>query len=279
MSTIDRWIESGTSRSIFAPLYSNRRVIFIEAVLLLLLVWGGAARAFDAVDVISSPVVVSLSLYQTLLSGDWIPHFVESMRRILYGFTVALFVGVGWGIVLGVSDFWKDTLRMYVVVGLAMPGLFITIFAAMAFGTGNLTPMVATAILTVPFLADMVQAGVDDIDVDLLNMSAAFDVSKWKVYREVVFMSILPEIFSAIRFAFSVAWKITVLAEVVIGNSGIGFLIRENLNDASMTGVIEYLILFVAVMLLVEYLVFRQAEKRVFSWREDVKTAMSAGAT
>jgi NitT/TauT family transport system permease protein len=97
------------------------------------------------------------------------------------------------------------------------------------------------------------------------------------VYRRVLFQSILPEVFSAIRFTFSVAWKVTILAEVVISNVGIGFLIRENLNRFSMVGVLQYVVLFVVVMMLIEYGIFRKTEEYLFDWRQDVKSSMGNG--
>lgn len=259
-------------------LVRDRTVVFVEAIVLFLLVWELAARLFDLTVILSSPVIVAVATYEVLISGDWITHFVASMRRILYGFAAAVLVGVFFGVLLGVSEFWRQALRPYVLVGMALPGLLIIIFTAMAFGTSNMTPTMATAIITAPFVADMIQGGVDDIDSNLLNMSGAFGVSRRRVYRRVLFPAILPEVFSAIRFSFSVAWKIIVLAEVVISDTGIGFLIQENMSRLSMTGVLKYLVMFVAVMLLIEYGLFSPIEKRLFDWREDVKQSVGVGA-
>lgn len=260
------------------PLTGNRKVVFVEAIVLFIVVWEFTARVFDLTVILSSPVLVALAVIEVLLSGDWVPHFVASMRRILLGFIASLVVGITFGVLLGVSDFWKEALRPYVLLGMAMPGLIIIIFAAMAFGTSDTTPTIAVAIISAPFIADMIQSGVENIDTDLLNMSGSFDVSRRRVYRRVLFPSILPEVFAALRFAFSVAWKVIVLAEVVVSNVGIGFLIVENMNRLSMTGVLKYLVLFVIVMLVIEYGVFAQAEKRLFDWREDVKASVEAGA-
>ena len=261
-----------------APLVENRKVVFAEAIVLFVLVWELTARVFDLTVILSSPFLVAVAVYEVLLAGDWVPHFVASMRRILLGFVASLVVGVVFGVLLGVSDFWKQALRPYVLVGMAMPGLIIIIFTAMAFGTRDITPTLAVALISAPFLADMIQSGVENIDTDLLNMSGSFEVSRYRVYRRVLFPSILPEIFAALRFAFSVAWKVIVLAEVVVSNVGIGFLIVENMNRLSMTGVLKYLVLFVLVMLFIEYGIFAQAEKRLFDWREDVKSSVEAGA-
>ena len=258
-------------------LVGNRRVIFVESILALLLVWELSARLFELTNLIASPILVGVAMYELLLSGSWVEHFVASMRRILLGFGAALVAGVVGGVFLGVSDFWGKVLRYYVLVGMAVPGLFVVIFTAMAFGISDTTPLVATAVITAPFVVDMIQSGVENVDSDLLNMSSAFGVSRNRIYRRVLFQSILPEVFSAIRFTFSVAWKVTILAEVVISNVGIGFLIRENLGLFSMVGVLQYVVLFVVVMMIIEYGVFRKTEEYLFDWREDVKSSMGTG--
>ena len=263
---------------VLSPLKEDRMVVFVEAIVLFVVVWELIARVFDLTVILSSPFLVAVAVYEVLLSGDWVRHFVASMRRILLGFVASVVAGIAFGVLLGVSDFWREALRPYVLLGMAMPGLIIIIFAAMAFGTADTTPMLAVAIISAPFLADMIQSGVENIDSELLNMSGSFGVSRRRVYRRVLFPSILPEVFAALRFAFSVAWKVIVLAEVVVSNVGIGFLIVENMNRLSMTGVLKYLVLFVVVMLVIEYGVFAQAEKWLFDWREDVKASVEAGA-
>lgn len=256
-------------------LTSNRRAVFAESVLTLLIVWEFAARAFGLTDLIASPVIVGVAVYDVLLTGEFVPHFVASMQRILLGFVAAVVVGVVGGVVLGVSGFWGKVLRYYVLVGMAVPGLFVVIFTAMAFGMSHMTPMIATAVITAPFVADIIQSGVEDIDSELLDMSSSFDISRLRVYRRVLVPGILPEIFASIRFSFSVAWKVAVLAEVVISNVGIGFLIRDNMNRLSMVGVLKYVTIFVIVMMIIEYGIFQQVERHLFHWREDVQSSVA----
>lgn len=258
-------------------LLGNRRIIFVESIVALLLVWELSARLLEITDLIASPLLVGMALVELLSGGEWVTHFVASMRRILLGFGAALLVGFFGGVFLGVSDFWGRVFRYYVLVGMAVPGLFVVIFTAMAFGISDTTPTLATALITAPFVADMIQSGVEDVDSDLLNMSSSFTVSRLRVYRRVLLPSILPEVFSAIRFTFSVAWKVTILAEVVISNVGIGFLIRDNMARFSMVGVLQYITIFVIVMMVIEYGVFRTTEDYLFDWREDVKSSMGGG--
>jgi ABC-type nitrate/sulfonate/bicarbonate transport system permease component len=83
-----------------------------------------------------------------------------------------------------------------------------------------------------------------------------------------VFASILPEWFGGVRYSFAISWKITTLAELVAAQEGIGYIIGIQMRTLSMVGILSWTILFTIVMLGVEYGVFQQIEKRVFSWRQ-----------
>jgi ABC-type nitrate/sulfonate/bicarbonate transport system permease component len=250
-------------------LLTNKSAIFVEAIVVLVVVWSLLAHGLGMEELISSPALVSVAIYELLLSGAWIEHFVASFRRIFLGFVFTMVVGVVVGIIMGVTEFWERVLEYYVLIGLALPSLFAAVFSAMWFGLTDITPMIAIGIVTVPFVSENIRGSVNDLEGDLIEMSSSFDVSRRRVLRRVLIQSIMPAIFGSARFAFSVAWKITTLTEVIISDVGVGSAIRIFMNQLSMTGVLKYVLLFTIIMLIVEYGIFRQIERRVFAWRQD----------
>ncbi|MGM0590786.1 MAG: ABC transporter permease [Halobacteriota archaeon] len=259
-----RWIDV-----VPEPLLKNRKLIFIESVLLLSILWTVLSVGLDLADVLSSPILVAGEMYTLLVSGQWQEHFVATMRRIMYGFLLTVLIGTALGLIMGLSDFWKHALQDYVTIGLALPSLFAAVFAAMWFGVSDVTPMVAGAAIAFPFLAQNVYQGVKNIDYQLLEMSSSFGVKQRRVVWRVIVQGVLPEWFAGLRYAFAVCWKITTLAELVAANSGIGFMIEFEMNKLSLTGVITWTLLFTFVILFVEYGILQQIEKRVFDWREE----------
>jgi len=259
-------------------LYRNNKVIFVESIVILVLVWSATAHAFDLTDTISSPGLVAASAYELLLSGDWIVHFSATIRRVAYGFVLTIVVGTVLGVSMGISDFWEAALQDYVTIGLALPSLFAAVFAAMWFGISDVTPMVAGAAIAFPFLTQNVYEGVKNIDYRLLEMSSAFGVSRRRVVWRVVFQSVLPQWFAGARYAFAICWKITTLAELVAASNGIGYMIEFELNKFSLTGVLTWTLLFTILMVFIEYGVFQQIEKRVFAWRESAQIGLMGAA-
>jgi ABC-type nitrate/sulfonate/bicarbonate transport system permease component len=254
--------------TITKPLVTNSKMVFIQSIGLIMLLWWITATLLGLEEIISSPVLVTQSMSELLQSGIWVEHLSDTFRRVMYGFVLTMFVGTLIGVAMGMSKFWEKVLQDYVTVGLALPSLFAAVFAAMWFGVSDITPMVAAAAISFPFVAQEVYEAVKDIDNSLLQMSSAFNISRNRSIRRIIVQSILPQWFGGARYGFASCWKITTLAELVAAQSGIGFMIQFEMKRLSITGVLTWTILFTIVMLGLEYGLLRQIEKRAFDWRE-----------
>jgi ABC-type nitrate/sulfonate/bicarbonate transport system permease component len=205
---------------------------------------------------------------------EWINHVYMTMRRILIAFAITMIIGTGLGLVMGVTDFWEDVLKNYVSIGITLPELLIAVFAAMWFGVSDITPIVTGSLIAFPFVTQIIYEGIKDIDENLVMMTRSFDVPRHQFLSRVVLRSIMPEWFSSARAGFAICWKLVTLAEFIAAENGLGFMIQYEMSRFSLEGVISWTLLFTIIILFVEYGIFRQLEKRVFAWREDVKGAV-----
>lgn len=252
---------------------TNRQLIVLQSVLAFLLLWTLVGRGFGLTDTISSPWLVALNTHELVTEGEWVVHVVDTFRRTMYGFIVTMVIGTILGIAMGWSSVLESAFKDYVTVGLALPSLFAAVFAAMWFGVSDTTPTVAAALISFPFVAQGVYEGVKNIDADLIAMSRSFGVSRTHVVRHVVVESIMSEWFAGVRYAFAICWKITTLAELVAAETGIGFQIARQMANLSITGVLTWTILFLGIIVIAEYGIFQQIEKRVFAWRQEASIA------
>jgi len=251
-------------------LVENRAVVFIESVIALVIAWALAYRFLPgAQNAFVSPTQTAVATYDLLMSGIWIQHWVASLTHVAYGFTIALFAGTAIGLLIGWWDFWEKAFQDYLTLGLTVPSLFVAIFTAMWFGIGPTTPAAAAAIVATPYLAMNVYGGVDNIDNDLINMANAFEISKLRVIRRIIVRSVLPDWFAGIRYALALSWKIASLAEYIAAQEGIGYMIRFEMRVLDLAGVLSWVIFFTIFLLVLEYGVLAQIEKRAFKWRQD----------
>lgn len=265
MSTVTRsW-----TNAIPDVLITNRFVVFVESVVAIVVLWAALANGFEMTDTISSPALVTMSIYELSTTGVLWTHISATIPRVIYGFILTLIVGTVLGVATGMSSFWEKAFQDYVTIGLALPSLFVVIFAAMWFGLSELTPTVAAAAISFPFLTQEVYEGVKDIDNDLLQMASAFDVSRKRSIWRIIVQSVLPQWFGGARYSFSLCWKITTLAELVAAQSGVGYMIGFAMDRLSITDVLAWTITFTALMLVLEYGILRRIEARMFEWRRE----------
>lgn len=262
------------SARLSTALREDRAVIFVESIVLLLLVWQAVGTAFDLTPIISSPAEVGTFTYRLLVSLEWIPHLADSLRRIFLAFGVGLVLGMVVALTLGFTNFWEAVLKDYVVLGLSLPTLIAVVFAAMYFGTGDMTPIAAGIAMTTPYNAQIIYEGLKDVDDDLLTMGRSFNLTRGEMTRSIVIPSLLPDVFSAARLSFAGSWKIVTLGEFIAAETGLGFMIQTQLNRVSMQGLLGWTLIFIAVILLIEYGVFRTLEAKLFTYREDVAETM-----
>lgn len=260
--------DRGGGPSVLWQIIRDRRVAFVASLVLMGIIWQILATAGGLEEVISTPAAIGALGYELVQNGELYSNVSVTLGRTLLGMVLTTILGTGMGILAGRTDFWRGVFQDYIVAGLAMPSLLAAIFAAIWFGgTSDLAPAAAASLLSFPFLAQNVWKGVENIDQDLLKMSKSFDVSATRTTRRVVIWSVLPQWFSGMRNAFSIAWKIVALTEFVGGAEGVGFKIGEALGLFSMTGVLTWTLAFSAVVIVVEYGAFRVVERRLFKWR------------
>lgn len=252
-------------------LLSDSRIIFIESVVIFLLFWQLATPALGGVEYFSTPILVAEGIYEILfVTGEAWPDVLATTRRIVLAFGFTMLLGTTLGVIMGITRFVKKLFTYYVTMMLSIPGLIAAVFSAMLLGTSDLTPMLATTLMTTPLISITVRDSVEDIDAELLEMSGAFNVPRHRTVWRVVIKAIAPALFGTSRYAFAVAWKITNLTEVIIADVGIGFRIRFFFNRLDTTGILKYVLLLSLLILIIEFAVIRQIEKHVFAHREQI---------
>lgn len=214
-----------------------------------------------------SPLDILRKMGEIATSGLLATHFGATLQKIAIGFAITYVLGVVIGILMARS-WWDGFFRGYVMSTLTMPGLVFALIAAMIFGFSATGPIVAIVVTSLPFVVVNVAEGAKAVPKDLLDMTRAFEVSGRVRIRHVVIPFLAPYLFTAVRYGFSVAWKIATLTEVFGSSSGIGFMLRREFQSFSMSGMLAWIFYFFAFALFLEIILQRSAN-RFFRWRQD----------
>ncbi|MHA6622161.1 ABC transporter permease [Pseudonocardia sp. DLS-67] len=231
-----------------------------------------------AVDVLPTPWQVLKFMWAEITADTLAPHtvyatFGTSLQRLGIGMLIALLIGTVIGIAMGLSKGVNAFFNDWVVAILAMPSLAWALFCSLAFGFGDVGPIVTVVLTGVPFVIINVREGVRNTPADLFDMSRAFGVPRERVIRHVLLPSLMPFLFAAARYSFALGWKGLVVAEVFGGQDGAGWTIKFWYDAHRAYGVIGYALLFVIFAIVFEKFLFDQLEKRLFRWRPPLEAA------
>ena len=202
-------------------------------------------------------------------SGRFLQSYGATLTRIGIGFAVSF----GFGALLGVftqnrwvEGFFKDA----VTISLVSPGLIWALTGLVIWGFKPAGWIFAIFMTTFALVTVNISEGIRALPKDLIDMSRAFGVTTWRRQREIVIPHLAPFLFTAIRFGFSVAWKVTVLTEVFSSNEGIGFEMRIAYTLFAMDEFLTWALSFFIFTLILEKLVLQRYENKFFRWRQEV---------
>lgn len=208
---------------------------------------------------------------ELVATGVVTEHLLATSKRILLGFAGSMVVGVTVGTLMGLDDYARKFFLPYVVVGMSVSAVAWAAVGTLVFGFSVLAPVAATVLTTFPFVTVHVWKAVEDVDDDLTRMSRSFDVSLPRMVRRQLLPDVTPGLFSASRFGLAISWKIVTLAEMFAASNGVGYRLFKAYQRFRFEEAWSWAAVFVIVILLIEYGVFRPLERRVFAYRSEAR--------
>jgi NitT/TauT family transport system permease protein len=214
-----------------------------------------------AVDELQGETISPYTVYEA---------FGLSLARLGLGLAIAGLLGIVLGVWMGIS--WKVSAYLHDIVmgAMAMPHLVFALLFAMWLGFGFWTPVVTVVLAATPFVVINVAEGVRDVPKDLVDMARAYNISRYKVLRHVVFPSLVPYLFAAARYAVSLGWKSLVVAELFGASDGAGWVLRYFYDANRITALIGYAFFFVCLSLILDLALFKWLRGRILRWQPSI---------
>lgn len=222
-------------------------------------------------NLIPGPVRIIQTFPDLVESGRLLSSFAATLTRIGIGFGLSFAIGIVLGIFTQskwLDGFFKDA----VTISLVSPGLIWALTGLVIWGFEPQGWIFAIVMTTFALVTVNVAEGIRALPKDLIDMSRAFGVTNSRRQREIVIPFLAPFIFTALRFGFSVGWKVTVLTEVFSSNEGIGFEMRVASQLFRMDELFTWALSFFVFALFLEKAVLQRYERKFFRWRAEVGT-------
>lgn len=220
---------------------------------------------------IPSPLLVFETIFELLGDGTLLEDTKVSVNRMLQGFSLAVFFGLLFGVVMGlftrVDRFFAGIFNAIRVI----PPLAWIPIIILWFGIGE-----ASKVIIIfkgaffPILLNTIQ-GIEGVPKGYLEVSKLMGVSKKKVLFNVIFPAALPSIFVGLRLGLGAAWMAVVAAELIASKSGLGYRITQGRElsepDVMVLGMVMIGLIGVAMDFILKFI-----QKRALSWQTGIKS-------
>ena len=225
-----------------------------------LAIWDLSVRASGS-DVFPKPVDVALGLIQLVRQGLLLKYVVASLYRVSWGFTLAVLVGVPFGLMLGWYRWAFQAFNPLIQILRPISPIAWIPIAILWFKVTDKAPIFLIFLASVFPITISATAAVQNMQPVYLRAARNFGLTQSQLFRRVIIPATLPQILTGIRIALGVAWLVVVAAEMIAVNSGLGYLIIDARNAGKRYDLVVAGMVMIGCIGLVLDLMVRRFEK------------------
>ena len=212
-------------------------------------------------DIFPTPAQVLSGIGELIQKGLLVKYIVASLFRVTWGFTLAVLIGVPFGLLVGwylrAFQAFNPMIQMLRPIS---PIAWIPV-AILWFGVSDAAPIFLIFLASVFPITVSAMAAVQNMQPVYLRAARNFGLSRLELFRRVVLPASLPQIITGLRIALGVAWLVVVAAEMIAVNSGLGYLIIDARNAGKRYDLVVAGMVLIGLIGLVLDLLVRQFEK------------------
>jgi ABC-type nitrate/sulfonate/bicarbonate transport system permease component len=224
-----------------------RRIASLVFVLLVLAAWQ-VSSAYQPPVVMPSPARVA-NRFVTLWTD---PVFLSFALVSVWHVVASIAIAFALGVAISALTFFFPLFDTAVYSRLAP---FLNSFSTIGwaflsliwFGLTESAVIFATVVSLLPVVVINTGAGLNELNADVLEMSASFTRSRWRRFWLVIRPMLFPYLFATLRLCFGIAWQAVLVVELLCGSSGIGYLI-SNARQGYATDIVFALALLVVIV-------------------------------
>ena len=249
----------------------DRILIRISAVLVAIVLWHLASTyKFNFIinfENIPTPETVWTQFVALLKTDIFYKHIYISIRRILIGFSLATFLGVIIGIIMGRFRLMSDILMPYIEILRPIPAVAWIPLAIL------MLPTEESSIIYITFLGAFFPIvlntihGVEQTPAMLVRAAESLGASNRAILWHVVLPGALPSIMAGLAIGMGVSWFSLLAGEIISGQYGIGYFTWNSYSLVEYPKIIIGM-LVIGVLGTLSTLLVKQASKPFLRWME-----------
>lgn len=166
----------------------------------------------------------------SILVNQWpaILHYsLTTWYRVLVGLAIGSVVGFLTGLLMTWNDWINSIFDPIVELIRPIPPIALTPFFILWFGLGDLGQLLLVALGCFMVIVVTTIVSVKNIEPVYIRAARSLGANDLDLYRTIIIPAILPSLVSGIRVASATGFGLTVAAEYLGAQGGLGFLIRN----------------------------------------------------
>lgn len=245
------------------------KVWALRAILLavLLVVWELASGRLISMYFLSRPSLIVVKLFHILIDGTLLHHMAITTGEALAGFVAGGSAGAVMGLVLGRSRLLAETLDPFIVAFYSLPKVALAPMFILWFGVGLEMRVLFTAVIVLFLVFLNTYTGVRNVSRELITVFRLMGANERHMMLMVILPSAFSWIFAGLRLSVPYALIGAIVAEILTGDAGLGYLVENSAAQFDTAGVFAALVGVMLLALALNYAV-RILEKWLVPWRE-----------
>ena len=214
---------------------------------------------------------------ELLQTPSTLRHALITVQETLFGFAIAIFIGVGLGTLLGKIGWLERAMHPFVVATQVVPKIALVPLFILWFGFGMTSKVVIAAVLSFfPILTNTI-LGVKSVARGHREVMQSLNAGRWSSFFLLELPSSLPYILTGMEVGIVLATIGAVVGEYLGGSQGLGSLAVETLN-ALQVDTLFAVILLLTLIGLALYLAIATLRRFIIPWHESARPARGPGA-
>jgi NitT/TauT family transport system permease protein len=211
---------------------------------------------------------VAATLFSTLADGTMIQHALYTLYRVLFGFALAIIVGLPLGILMARFQPVERFFLPLISALMPIPSFALVPLFMLWFGIGNTTTiMIVFYAATFPVLFNT-WTGVRSVNPLWLRAAGSMGADEQRLFWKVIIPGASPFIITGLRQAFLRCWIAVVGAEMIAASDwGLGWVIFDAKEFLNADIMLASLVVIGAIGFVFERVVFGSLERAtVLRW-------------
>ena len=167
---------------------------------------------------------------------------LASLKRVAYGYLLAVVAGVSLGVLVGQSTWALRGLDPIFQVLRTVPPLAWLPISLAGFRDGHPSAIFVIFITSIWPIIINTSIGIRNIPEDYRNVAKVIRLNGVEYFAKIMLPAAAPFIFSGLRIGVGLSWLAIIAAEMLIGGVGIGFFIWDAWNSSRISDIILALV-------------------------------------